>query len=43
MPDKLELGKFGPQIKTDGKIRVIVSGQVNIKVNNPKAIVERKR
>lgn len=39
---KPDLSKYGPKVKTDGKIKVIVSGRVKVTSNDPRVVIERK-
>lgn len=39
---KPDLSKYGPKVKTEGKIKVIVSGPMAIKSSDPRVVVERR-
>lgn len=42
MAEKPDLSKYGPKVKTDGKIKVIVSGQVKVSSKDPRVVIVRK-
>ncbi len=42
MAEKPDLKKYGPKVKTDGKIKVIVSGSLAVKSSDPRVAVERR-
>jgi len=43
MADKSDLKKYSPKVNTDGRIKVVVTGRLNVVSNDPRVVVERKK
>lgn len=42
MAEKKDLSKYRPKVKTDAKIKVIVTGSGKVSVKDPNVVIEHK-